>query len=245
MYQALAKIYDDIMTRVDYRAWVNFVWQAHSMLALPYPTQAIDLAAGTAGAGLELAQRGVDVLAIDLSSEMLARAKERALGLGLSGKFRFLEMDLALWRAPQEQYGLALCFCDGLNYLPRQALAGLFVQVAAALTPGSLFIFDLNTPFKYQVVFADNVFAENFPTCSYIWENSLQEESCNFQLTLFLKEGQLYQKHQENHTQYIYTMEEIAQYLATAGFSWRGIFDNYRWLEPSDECQRWTIIAQR
>lgn len=245
MYQALAKIYDQIMTRVDYSAWVNFVWQAHAMLSLPYPSQALDLASGTAGAGLELAQRGVDILAVDLSSEMLSRAKARALAMGLSGRIRFQQADLALWQGPQGEFELALCFCDGLNYLPKETIGGLFSQVAASLRPGSLFIFDLNTPFKYHEIFFDNVFAENFPSFSYIWENNLHEDSCDFQLTIFLKEGQCYQKYQEHHTQYIYTIEEIGELLASSGFNWRGVFDSYRWLEPSEECQRWTIIAQR
>jgi SAM-dependent methyltransferase len=244
MYQALAKIYDEIMTRVDYSAWVTFVCQAHRMLCLPSPSTAVDLASGTAGAGLELAKRGMDVLAVDLSSEMLSRAKERALAMGLSGRFRFQQADLALWK-PQEQFDLALCCCDGLNYLPKAAIAGLFSQLAVALRPGSLFVFDLNTPFKYCEIFSDNVFAENFPAFSYIWENKLKQDSCDFKLTIFLREGELFQRYQEDHTQYIHTQEEIAYLLASSGFSWRGVFDSYQWLEPREDCQRWTIIAQR
>lgn len=245
IYQALAKIYDQIMTRVDYASWVNFVWQAHRMLSLPLPTKALDLAAGTAGAGLELAMRGVDVLAIDSSSQMLARAKERVLACGLCSKFSFQEADLTLWQAPGTEYDLALCFCDGLNYLAPKELPGLFLQLAEALKPNSLFIFDLNTPFKYLQIFADNTFAEDFPDYSYIWENDLQNSSCNFQLTIFLKEEELYRKYKEDHTQYIYTMEQIGELLAISGFSWRGIFDSYSFHEPKEDCLRWTIIAQR
>ena len=65
MYQALAKIYDQVMTRVDYSAWADFVWQAHSMLSLPFPKRALDLASGTGSVALEMAKLGADVLAID------------------------------------------------------------------------------------------------------------------------------------------------------------------------------------
>ncbi len=245
MYQALAKIYDTIMTRADYPAWVDFVWQAHQRLQLPFPKQALDLAAGTASVGLELAKRGVGVLAVDQSMEMLLQAKARALNLGLSGRFRFQQADLALWQAPKEAFDLAVCSCDGLNYLSKDGICSLFKQLAACLQPGALFIFDLTTPFKFREIFAHNVFAENFPDFSYIWENDLKADSCDFMLTIFLKEGRRYQKYQERHTQYIYTVEELGESLAGCGFSWRGIFDAYSWREPEEECQRWTVIAQR
>ncbi len=245
MYQALAKIYDQVMTRVDYSAWADFVWQAHSMLSLPFPKRALDLASGTGSVALEMAKLGADVLAIDQSMSMLELGKERGKTLGLLEKIRFQQADLESWQGPKESFDFAWCACDGLNYLCKAGIAHLLEELAALLAPDSLFIFDLNTPFKYREIFANNVFAENFPDFSYIWENELQENSCHFKLTIFLKEGQLFRRYQEHHIQYIYSLEEMAELIADFGFSWRGVFDSYSWREPVMETERWTIIAQR
>ena len=54
-----------------------------------------------------------------------------------------------------------------------------------------MFIFDLNTEYKYREVLADNVFAEKRDEGSFIWENFYDEQDRinEYDLTLFIKEG--------------------------------------------------------
>ena len=57
------------------------------------------------------------------------------------------------------------------------------------LDPGGIFIFDLNTEYKYKEQMGDQTFCENRETCSFIWENYYDEEEKinEYNLTLFVK----------------------------------------------------------
>ena len=46
-----------------------------------------------------------------------------------------------------------------------------FSCVSESLKEGGIFIFDINTPYKYEVLMADNTIAENRDEGSFIWDN--------------------------------------------------------------------------
>lgn len=83
----------------------------------------MDLACGTGSLSIELAARGYDMIAADLSDEMLNEAREKAEAAGQ--KILFLEQDMRSF----ELYGTVdsiLCTCDSINYLlePRRSAPG-------------------------------------------------------------------------------------------------------------------------
>ncbi len=60
-----------------------------------------------------------------------------------------------------------------------------------------MFIFDLNTPYKYRELIGDATIAENREDASFIWENTWYEkEQVNeYDLTIFARtNGEYYQK---------------------------------------------------
>ena len=67
-----------------------------------------------------------------------------------------------------------------------------------------LFIFDLNTEYKYREILGEQTIAENREEGSFIWENYYDEAQRinEYQLTLFVKEKEdLYRKFEETHYQ--------------------------------------------
>ncbi|BCJ96222.1 hypothetical protein acsn021_37910 [Anaerocolumna cellulosilytica] len=83
-----------------------------------------------------------------------------------------------------------VCICDGMNYITSEEdLLQVFKLVNNYLDPSGLFIFDMNTEYKYKKLLGDSVIAENRENCSFIWENFYDEESKlnEYNLTLFIK----------------------------------------------------------
>ena len=61
--------------------------------------------------------------------------------------------------------------CDSMNYITDEAdLLEVFRLVNNYLDPSGVFIFDLNTLFKYEEL-GESVIAENREESSFIWEN--------------------------------------------------------------------------
>jgi hypothetical protein len=80
---------------------------------------------------------------------------------------------------------------DSINYiLEPEDLQAVFFCVSESLKEGGIFIFDINTPYKYEVLMADNTIAENRDEGSFIWDNyyDADEKINEYDLTLFIKE---------------------------------------------------------
>ena len=95
-----------------------------------------------------------------------------------------------------------------MNYMMEyRDLVQVFRLVNNYLDPRGVFIFDLNTEYKYRELLADNTFAEAREESSFIWDNFYDESSGinEYDLTLFIREGQLYRKYEETHFQKAYS----------------------------------------
>ena len=76
-YQRLAQCYDRLTNDVDYDATVAFYWEILKREGLS-PRTAVDLACGTGSVAIRLAQMGLDVVAVDMSEDMLCQASQKA-----------------------------------------------------------------------------------------------------------------------------------------------------------------------
>ena len=79
-----------------------------------------------------------------------------------------------------ELYGTVNCIislCDSLNYITEEEeLLQVFCLVNNYLHPKGLFIFDLNTEYKFKEILAQNSFSETKEDSAYIWENYYDEQ---------------------------------------------------------------------
>ena len=138
--------------------------------------------------------------------------------------------------------------CDSLNYiLEEDELLQVFRLVNNYLDPGGLFLFDMNTIYKYQQILGEGTIAENRDEGSFIWENFYEEKSRinTYDLTLFVpREDGLYEKYEEVHDQRAYSLETITSLLEKAGLKVLAVYDEYTLDPPGAECGRYTIIAR-
>ena len=120
--------------------------------------------------------------------------------------------------------------CDSMNYiLEYEDLVQVFRLVNNYLDPGGIFVFDMNTEYKYETLLGSQIFAEDRENGSFIWYNDYQrEERINeYDLTLFIKEGELFRRFQETHYQRAYSPEEVRRAAEEAGMEPAACWDAF------------------
>ncbi len=100
----------------------------------------LDIGCGTGRHSIELARRGYEVVGVDLSECMLAKARRKAEQAGVS--VRFIHAD-ARELTFDKEFGLAIMLCEGgFSLMETDEMNYAILQSAArALVPGGKFIF--------------------------------------------------------------------------------------------------------
>ena len=242
-YTSFAQVYDLFMDNVDYPAWCEYI----KSLLKEYGISdglVLDLGCGTGTVTELLADAGYDMIGVDNSCDMLEIAEEKKEKSGHD--ILYLMQDMREF----ELYGTVravVSVCDSVNYiLEEEDLLEVFSLVNNYLDPGGMFIFDMNTRYKYEQM-GDCTIAENREESSFIWDNFYDpEEKINqYDLTFFLREDSgLYRKYEETHMQRAYSAEEIKTLLQEAGMEFLQAFDSYSEEPPGTESQRIVILAR-
>ena len=134
-----------------------------------------------------------------------------------------------------------------MNYLTEPGdLVKVFSLVNNYLDPGGLFLFDFNTEYKYRELLGDTTIAENREECSFIWENyyDLQERINEYDLTIFVREGELYRKFEETHFQRCYSLDEVKAAAETAGMEFVTAYDAFTKDPVKEDSERIYVILR-
>lgn len=229
MYKEFAYWYDYLMEDMDTIKWADYV-ETLIKHRFPSPCSMVDLGCGTGSFSIEMHGRGYEMTGVDSSVDMLSRAMEKALDKGL-GVNDILFLNQNMWEI--DLYGTADVFVslvDSINYItdPKK-LKKVFRLVHNYLNPGGLFIFDINTPFKFENILADNAFHHVSDDISYIWQNKYSKNTgiCIFDLTFFVRERDgMYRRFDEVHRERAYSTKDIVNMACDGGFSVEKIFDD-------------------
>ncbi len=242
-YEALALSYDRLTNDVDYEAAVAFYEEILKREGLR-PRTAVDLACGTGSVAAILAEKGLDVVGVDLSEEMLTVAQQKACDLPHPPRF--------VCQSLQELYlprgvDLAVCALDSLDYItdPKDC-AEAIRRVYKVLNPGGIFIFDVNTPEKLRAM-DGQVFLDEDDDVYCVWRGEFDEQTniCSYGMDLFQRKGQLWQRSFEEHREYAYSREQLVGYLKAAGFTHIGVYADRLFEEPREGEQRIYIKARK
>lgn len=246
-YRALAAVYDRLNDEVDYAAIADLYEKVFARYRVK-PQLVLDLGCGTGSMTLELADRGYDMIGVDASAEMLTHAYERMWKRGGAGVL-FLEQDMRSFEL-YGTVGAVVSTLDCVNYLTEDGdIDRCFALVHNYLDPDGLFIFDVNTPYKFKHVYGDNAYIleEDDGSVFCGWQNDFDEKSklCRFLLSVF-KEGRdgRYTREDEEQIERCYSREELTAALERAGFVDIAFFADAALAEPEDTAQRWYVAAR-
>ena len=159
------------MDNVPYEEWSSYL---HGLLLEHGIEEGIvlDLGCGTGAMTERLAAFGYDMIGVDNSEDMLELAMEKRVQSGQD--ILYLLQDMREF----ELYGTVkavVSICDSINYiLEEDDLREVFSLVNNYLDPKGMFIFDLNTKYKYEQM-GETTIAENREEGSFIWENYFDE----------------------------------------------------------------------
>lgn len=240
-YTEFAAVYDEFMDNVPYDEWADYL---HGLLQKDGIEDGLvlDLGCGTGAMTERMAAFGYDMIGADNSEEMLEIAMEKRLESGHD--ILYLLQDMREF----ELYGTvkaAVSICDSMNYiLEKEDLVQVFKLVNNYLDPSGIFIFDMNTEYKYTHLLADGTFAENREESSFIWENFYDEEERinEYDLTLFIKEGELFRKFEETHYQRCYSLDEVKEAAKEAGMDFVAAYDAFTRESVKDDSERIYLV---
>ncbi|MDD7333383.1 MAG: class I SAM-dependent methyltransferase [Lachnospiraceae bacterium] len=243
-YTSFAQVYDLFMDNVPYEEWGAFLQEQLAAHGIEDGV-VLELGCGTGRMTRIMAAYGYDMIGVDNAIDMLslAMAEEEAD----SGILYLLQdmQELSLNGTVRAIYSA----CDCMNYiLEEEGLLQVFCHVREFLDENGIFLFDMNTPYKYRELLAENTFAENRSEGSFIWENYFDDnEKINeYDLTLFIRnEDGLFEKYEETHYQRSYEMEQVRSLLEKAGLTVLGIYDAYTDSPLMEESERAMFIAKK
>ncbi len=242
-YHNLAASYDRLTEDVDYEATVEFYWQILNKEGLS-PRTAVDLACGTGSVSLLLAEKGLQVIGVDMSEDMLCTASQKAQDV--ENPPLFVCQPLQKLQLPRG-VDLAVCALDSMDYITdpadcREAISRIY----KVLNPGGCFIFDVNTPQKLRAM-DGQIFLDEDEDVYCVWRGEFDEDTniCSYGMDLFQRNGDVWVRSFEEHREYAYSAEQLTDYLRQAGFTHIEVYGDRRMEGPAPEDQRIYLKARK
>lgn len=244
-YGRFAQVYDCLMKDAQYKKRTSYIlklFKKHGRV----PELLLDLACGTGGFSNEMAMRGIEVIGVDMSEEMLAAARENSAESGTDVLYlcqKAQELDL---------YGTvdgAICCLDSVNHITDiKTLSRAFDRVSLFLEPGCLFIFDVNTLYKHEEILGDNTFVIEQDNVYCVWRNRYDSERQITQMALdfFVEDSKgMYERFSEDIEERVYSDSLLCELLEKSGFSVEAVYGDLTTEKPDDTCQRKIFVAKK
>ena len=247
LYEALAPFYDAFNGDLDYGKWADFIEETFRRYFPGKVESVLDLACGTGRMTEELCRRGYDMIGVDLSSEMLSVARASAEKKGMADRILYLCQDMCEF----ELYGTVeavVCCLDAVNHVTdRASLSRCFHWVHNYLVPNGLFLFDVNSPYKFREVYGDRAYVLEDDGVLCAWQNQFSERSktCDFYISLFSEnEDGLYERTDTVRRERLYTIPALSRLLKENGLELLYICPDFSFGNIKETDERYYIAAR-
>jgi len=247
IYRHFAQVYDAFMVDTPYEQWAGYIDNVLHNHGVSKGSLILDLACGTGTMAFLMAQKGYDLIGIDVSEDMLSEAYTKMYEASLN--VLFLNQDMRVF----ELYGTVdavYSSCDGLNYLlAEDDLEMVSKNVLLYLNPGGVFIFDLKMDCKYRQL-GEDTFYDDIDDISYVWKNKYNPDTCinEYQVEFYFQGEESAEKTLafiETHHQRAYDVETVMDILKQAGFGMISVYDNYTQNPAQSDSERLVFVAQK
>lgn len=244
-YENFSKVYDLFMWDIPYDKWIENIekiWKQNNL----NPKMVAELGCGTGNITTRLSKKGYDMIGIDLSEQMLIKASDKSFKE--KNNILYLNQDMREF----ELYGTVdsiICICDSINYILKEnELLNIFKLVNNYLEPNGLFIFDVNTIYKFENILAENNFCETNENCAYIWENFYNNEKMinEFYMNFFIRDenSNLYERFEECHYERAYSINTLKNLIKKSGLELIGVYDEITMEFPTEESERIYFVSK-
>jgi len=231
MYEILAKYYDEMMS-ADYDAWYEYV------KSLGIKGRILEFGCGTGNFTSRLSKDGFNVVAVDISGEMLNVASQKCIGR----RPLFIKDDMLKFK-PNMPIDTVMIMCDGVNYIKEPQK--LFNNIYSYLNNGGKLIFDISTEYKLKNVLGNNTFYFESEKADLVWQNYYKNNKLDMHLVFFKRQGHSYIKREENQRMYSYSADFILDALKQAGFNDVEVYGEMTTSQPKKTAERIHFVCKK
>lgn len=228
------------MYDLDYEKIYKFIKEVLGKKSLE-PELILEMACGTGGLTEKLA-RDYKIHAFDLSDDMLSVCENKIRSKNL----KLFKQNMVGFSAPAS-YDAIFSVGDSLNYLTDEKEFEAAIKSSYDhLKDGGIFIFDLNTEYKFKNI--PPVTVDEVEDVLYLWENIYDEEEKlnTYGVNFFrnIKDND-YKRFYEEHLERAYDLSFVKNLLEKTGFKDIEVYDDYEFKEVREETSRYTFITRR
>ena len=215
MYNDFSLIYDRFQ-EIDYREFINFYIEVFNRNNYE-PHSIIDLGCGSGEITVLLGKKGYSVTGIDISSDMLSIAQNKAFDNGVD--ITFLNQDMTEFSV-LDKADAVISSLDCINYLPcLNDVKETFSCVYESLKPNGIFIFDINSEYKLSNILGNNTFVK---------DNSGK-----------------YDRYFEYQEEKLYSVRELQSIAEEEGFKKTDVFSDLSFEEPKQDSERIFFVLRK
>lgn len=238
MYENVAKVYDRLMSEIDYDAWYL---RYRSLMELSRPMRrVVEIGCGT-GNFTSRFIRDYDVHAVDNSISMLEIAKSKRALFPRGHALTFEQADMACFEGNGEKFDAAVAIFDVMNCaLDVETLERVCVHVASQLRRGGRFLFDVNTETAFRMRLFDEEYEDVSSGYSHVWRGEYDPVTRLEHITMkYYRDGVFWFSEQQ--TQRAHDAKEIRHAMRRAGFERIEIDDAQTMTRGTSLSDRWMV----
>ena len=161
------------------------------------PKSVLDIGCGNGELSLKIANEGLDVYGVDLSSKAIDICKSKNLPCACT-ELKYID----------KKFDMAIAVFDVLNYIPSKKLKQFLKDVSRVLNNGGYFIADINSFYGFSQI-ADGDLnidkLDKFIAISSIFADNVLNTKINY----FEKENTFYKRESSSIKQYYHSIEDI------------------------------------
>lgn len=224
-YSNIAPAYDYLLQHVDYQQWYEYISTIMIRNCMD-PRIVLEIGCGTGKFGAKFSADDFEIYGMDISQPMLQVAKARAFR-----KFHIVCGDMTNF-AFKRPFDFIFCVHDTVNYLlKKEEISRFFSSVKKSMHSGSIFMFDITTPYNIKHNFDRKVNQYRKGDLFIEWSNiyDKKEKRVYSTLEVLSNDGT---SEIEQHIQRLYTINEISELLLNEGFEIIDIFGDYTYKKP-------------
>jgi SAM-dependent methyltransferase len=179
---------------------------------LPPGASVLDVCCGAGCLAAALVERGLAVVGLDVSPEMLRHAVQRA------PMARFCAYDARRF-ALRRRFDVAICTFDSVNHLlSLEDLRDAFASIAGCLVPGGSFVFDVDLDEAYETLWGcESAIVDDDHVVIVRGGYDPGSRLGRADITLLQREGETWRREDLRVRERCHSRQEIAAALASAG----------------------------